>query len=298
MRPQPFGEEGGRLGLPPHPQLQRLQPAQQEPGRIGGGDDPGAAAEAAQLLGCGVVAADHSAEQRVVVAGEVLRGAVQDEVGTVLQGPQVDGRGRGRVDDDGRGVGGGSLEIRHREERVGGRLQPDELDAFGRHARLVELDDAEAPGRERGERDAGAVVAALGERDRVARREEGQDERRRRAGAGREEERRTAVQLPQRRLGGRDRRAAEALVVEVPRLPVLVVGPERRPVQRFRHGADPTRAPAATPRAVPSSRAAGRGGPRRPRPRSSRRRPRRLQSSPRPGTRPRPTRTRRARWRR
>src|SRR4051794_24461998 len=31
MRPQPLGEECGGLGLPPHAELERLQPAQQEP---------------------------------------------------------------------------------------------------------------------------------------------------------------------------------------------------------------------------------------------------------------------------
>ena len=47
-----------------------------------------------------------------------------------------------------------------------------ELDAVGRRARLVELDDAESPRRQRGERDAGAVVPAAGEGDRVARLEQ------------------------------------------------------------------------------------------------------------------------------
>ena len=205
MRAQPLGEEGGGLGLAPHAKLEGLQAAQQEPGRIRRGDDAGAAAERPQLLGRGAVAADHGAEQRVVVAGEVLRRAVHDEVGAVLERTQVDGRRDGRVDDHRRRVGGSRFEIRHREVRVGRRLQPDELDTLRRRPGLVELDDAEPPRRERGEGDAGAVVPAAGERDRVARLEQRQGERRRRTGAGREEERGAAVQLAQRGLGGRDR---------------------------------------------------------------------------------------------
>ena len=130
-------------------------------------------------------------------------------------------------------MGGSRFEIRECEVRVGGRLQPDELDAVGWSAGLVELDNAESPVCERGERDPGAVVAAAGERDRVAGLEQRQDERRRRACAGGEEQRGTAVELAQRGLGGRDRRAAEALVVKLRQLAMLVVRPDRGPVERL-----------------------------------------------------------------
>src|SRR5204862_448263 len=145
MGAQPLGEEAGGLGLPPHAEFERLQPAQHEPGGIRCGDDAGAAAETPQLLGSGGVAADHCAEQRVVVAREVLRRAVQDEVGAVLQGSQMHRRGHGRIDDDRGRVGGRRREIRHREVRGAGRLQPAELYFVGRRPRLVELPDSKAP---------------------------------------------------------------------------------------------------------------------------------------------------------
>ena len=65
------------------------------------------------------------------MAGEVLRRAVDDEVGAVLERAEVDRRRHGRIDDDGRGVGGGRFEIRHREVRVRRRLEPDEVGASG-----------------------------------------------------------------------------------------------------------------------------------------------------------------------
>src|SRR5438132_1143579 len=80
----------------------------------------------------------------------------------------MDRRRGGRVDDDRRGMRGGRLDVRHRQERVGRRLEPDELHVCRRRPRLVELDAAEPPALELAEEDAGAVVATLGERDRVA----------------------------------------------------------------------------------------------------------------------------------
>ena len=114
---------------------------------------------------------------------------------------------RRRVDDDGRGRGRG-LEVRHRLERVRRSLEPDELHAFRRRAGLVELDVLEAPLAECLERDAGAEVAALGERDRVPRLQERQDQCGCRAGAGREEQGLAAVELPEPRLRLRDGGAA------------------------------------------------------------------------------------------
>ncbi len=105
--------------------------------------------------------ADDGAEQDVVVAREVLRRAVEHEVGAVLEGPQVDRGGRGRVDDHPRGMGRRRVEIRHRQERVRGRLEPDEVGPRRRRARLVELDVAEAPAAELREGGAGAVVRPL-----------------------------------------------------------------------------------------------------------------------------------------
>ena len=222
---------------------------------------------------------------------------MEREVGAVLERSQMDGRRNGRIDDDRCRMRDGRDEIRHREVRVRGRFEPDELDPVRRRPRLVELNDADAPPLEGGERDPSPVVAPAGERDRVARLEQREDERRRRAGAGGEEEGRAAVQLPERGLGGGDGRVAESLVVEVARLAALVVRPHRRAVEGL-HRADPTRVPVGARRADPSAPVGGTDGARRLRPRSSRPLPRpqlRPFRSERP---PRPTRTLRARSRR
>ena len=99
------------------------------------------------------------------VPAEVLRRAVQHEVGAALERPQVDRRRGRRVDHDRRRMRGGGLEVGHREERVRRRLQPDELDAVGRRPGLVELHVLEAPARELAEERRRPVVAALGDRD-------------------------------------------------------------------------------------------------------------------------------------
>ncbi len=195
---------------------------------------------------------------------QVLRRAVQDEVGAVLERSQVHGRRHGRVDDDGSRMRDRRLQIRHREVRIRRSLEPDELDALGRRPGLVELDDAEAPRRERGERDAGAEVSAARQRDRVAGLQQGEDESGRRSGARRKEERGASVELAERGLGGCDSRTAEALVVELASLALLVVRPDRRPVERL-HLADPIPAPAATLRVGPSCASSGKSRRQRPR---------------------------------
>jgi hypothetical protein len=67
--------------------LERLQAAQQEPGRIGRGDDPGPRAELEQAVGRLALPADHDPEQHVRVPTEKLRRTVEDEIGAVLERP-------------------------------------------------------------------------------------------------------------------------------------------------------------------------------------------------------------------
>ena len=143
----------------------------------------------------------------------------------------MDRRRGGCVDDDRRRVRCGRLEVGHRQERVGRRLEPDELDAVGRRAGLVELDVLEAPALELAEERRRPVVAALGDRDRVARLQQREDERGRRAGARGEEERLAALELTERALRGDSGRVRVALVVELAGLAVLV-RPQRRAVDR------------------------------------------------------------------
>jgi hypothetical protein len=166
------------------------------------------------------------------MTAEVLRRAVQGEVGTLLERAQVDGSGRRRVDDDACRVGDRGLEIGHGQERIGRRLEPDEVDAVGRRTRLVELDEPNAPGLERAEEHSGPVVGTLGQRDGLPRLEQAEDERGGRPGAGGIHERLAALELRERALG-RDRvRMAVALVVERARLAVAV-RPDRRAVERL-----------------------------------------------------------------
>jgi hypothetical protein len=92
---------------------------------------------------------------------------MQDEVGAAFQRTQVHRRRRGRVADDRRWMGGSCLEVRHREQRVRRRLDPDEICAVRRRARLVELHEAEPPLPQHPHQHSGAVVGALREGDRL-----------------------------------------------------------------------------------------------------------------------------------
>jgi hypothetical protein len=88
-------------------------------------------------------------------------------------------------------MGGGPLEIRHRQERVRGRFQPQDVDAGRRRAGLVELDVLESPAPELVHDHAGAEVRAFGERDGLTGLEEREQPRRHGGGAGGEQERLT-----------------------------------------------------------------------------------------------------------
>ena len=228
---QAAGELERACRLAADAELQRPQAAEEEPGRVGRGDDPRACAESAEAVGRFVVGADDRAEEDVGMAGEELRRAVEGEVGAVLERPEQDRRrGRG-VDDERRRVRGRRLEVGEGEERVRRRLDPHEVGLGGRCGRLVELDVAEAPALELAERLAGAVVGAGGERDRRARPEKREDERRGRGRARGKEQRVAAVELAEQPLGLLSYRMGVALVVRGPR---LAVGVGRRTVERRR----------------------------------------------------------------
>ena len=128
---EPARELARRLALPLDAQPQRAQAPEQEPAGVGRRDDSRRRSKVAQPRRVLLAPADDRSEQDVVVAGEVLRGAVEDEVGAVLERAQVDGRRGGRVDDDRRRVRRRGLEVGHRQERIRRRLGPDELHAVG-----------------------------------------------------------------------------------------------------------------------------------------------------------------------
>ena len=94
-------------------------------------------------------------------------------------------------------MGRRGLEVGEREQRVRGRLDPDEVNIVRRRPRLVELDEAEPPRLECAEGLARAVVGALREPDRASGAEQREDERRRRPRTGGEEEGMAAVEVAQ-----------------------------------------------------------------------------------------------------
>ena len=163
---------------------------------------------------------------------------MHDEVGAVLERAQVDRRRRGRVDHDAGGMRSRGLEVRHGQERIRRRFEPDHIRALGRRTRLVELDVAHAPRRQRLEQPRGPVVRAVRDRDRLAGPQLRQYERRYRAGAGREEERCPAFERSELALGLDACGVSVALVSEAARVSVLV-GPDRGAVDAG-HRADST----------------------------------------------------------
>ena len=183
MRAQPLGEllRGRSDSL--HAHTKRLQTAEQQPARVGRRDDAQAAAQLAQLIRIGARPADDGAEQDIRVPAEVLRRAVEHEVGAVLERAEVDGRRGRRVDHHPSGRRRGRLEVGHRQERVRRCLEPHEVDAVRRRAGLVELDEPETPLLESAQKQRSPVVTALCERDRLARLAERKHQRRDRARA-------------------------------------------------------------------------------------------------------------------
>ena len=77
-------ERARRLAL--DADLERLEPAQQQPRGIGRGDNPRRGAKRPQPRGVLIPGAADEPEQRVVVPGKDLRRAVKNEVGAVLEG--------------------------------------------------------------------------------------------------------------------------------------------------------------------------------------------------------------------
>jgi hypothetical protein len=85
MPAQQLGERRGRRALPLDAHLQRLQAAQEEPGGVRRRDDPRARAQLEQPRGVRGVEGDDRAQHRVVVAGQVFRRGVEDEVAAALE---------------------------------------------------------------------------------------------------------------------------------------------------------------------------------------------------------------------
>jgi hypothetical protein len=170
MARQPARQLQRRRRLPRHAHPERLEAAQQQPGWIGRRDDPRVTAPFQQALGVLLTRADDHPEQRVVMAGQDLRGGVHDEVRAVLQRAQQQRAEHGVVDRHprARGVRGGDrgVEVRERQQRVRARLKPHQV-GRRRWAGLVEADHVESPpAKLSAQQPNRSEVAAIGDRDR------------------------------------------------------------------------------------------------------------------------------------
>ena len=92
------GELKRALRLPANAEVERLQAAEEEPGGVGRSDRAGLPANLLQRVEPLAVADDEGAEKRVVVAGEKLGRAVQDDVCPVVERPKEHRRRGRRVD--------------------------------------------------------------------------------------------------------------------------------------------------------------------------------------------------------
>src|SRR5207237_1564357 len=98
---EPPGELLRGLRLTAHADFERLQAPDEEVAGVGRGDDAAARAELTESVGVLRALADDRSEQRVVVPGEVLRRAVEDDVCAEIARPEVVGGGGCRVYGDG-----------------------------------------------------------------------------------------------------------------------------------------------------------------------------------------------------
>ena len=204
-------DAAGARGLACEAHLEGLQPAEQEPRGVGPGTGPvraeleqarrvsssrqTTAPTSASSCPARYFVAEWSARSQPSSSGRTFSGVAAVESQTHTGG-----------------MGGGRLEVRHRQERVRGRLEPDEVGALRRRRRSGRTRRAEAPTAELAQQHAGAVVRAFRERDGLPGLEQGQHDRRGRRGARGEEKRVAAVELaergarPPRRSGSRSAR--------------------------------------------------------------------------------------------
>ena len=229
--PEPVGEQTRALGLPGEAHLQRLEPAEQEPGDVRAPRsspvrerNSSTRAAVSVLAKTSAPTSASSCPARYFVAEWSAMSQPRSS------GLTLERRRRRRVAEDERRVRGRGLEVRHRQERVRGRLEPDEVDAVGRRPGLVELDVPDAPALELAEqrpcrstrprraRRSGRARAARGRPPSTPRRPT-------RRAAPRRRRARRARAPPRRRSGSRSARTRTR------RLAVLV-RPRRRAIER------------------------------------------------------------------
>ena len=122
--------------MPLHPQVQCPQTAQHEEAVLRPGHPAHRVLKEAEALGDRLVRGDSHAQDRIGVAGQILRGGMEDDVGAEHQRPLVGRRSERVVDDDERTTTALSrpprddlchgCDIDDLQVGVRGRLEPDE----------------------------------------------------------------------------------------------------------------------------------------------------------------------------
>ena len=119
----------------PHPEC--LQASLEEPCRVGGGDEARQSTREVQAIVELVVLDAGDPGEEIVVAGEHLGGAVERDVATELERAQPEWGGERCVAHHGRRMGGRLSEVRHRQHRVRGCFDQDQVCCRRRCACLV-----------------------------------------------------------------------------------------------------------------------------------------------------------------
>ena len=200
MRLEPGRHAEGRLVLASHAQVERLGAAQEKVRRVRIEDGTEHSAEVAQAGDEGRLPRERAGEE-VVVAAEVLRGRVEDEVHAELDGALVDGRRERGIDEDlhaGMPIADGdeARKVHDPEVRVRGRFGQDEA-RLSRPDRALErlviprLDERvlDAPAGQHRRDELPRPTIAVGSHDDVlAALQEGEERRRRRRHPAREKD--------------------------------------------------------------------------------------------------------------
>ena len=206
MLGQPACQLERALRLPADAHLQRLQPAQHEPGGVGRGDRARPAAERLDAL----VARASAQNTSTPASASWWPPRYFVALCKTTSAPCSSGRKSIGVDavestSTRRGCARAASMSGNVRKGLDGASSQTRSTPSGGGARLVELDEPDAPALELAEQNAGPVVAPFGEGDRLARRQQPEHAPSSAADAGREEQRMPAVQRAQRRAPPRRR---------------------------------------------------------------------------------------------
>ncbi len=223
VRGEAARELRGRCLRAVEPDRERAEASQREKRLERARDGPVVVAERGEGSGVRLIPADRRPQEQIRVAADELRRRVHDEVRTEVERTLAQRRREGRVDDGERSAGprtrGDGGHVRNDQERVGDRLQPDQIRAVGRGEECVgvvgrrEADAESARRLEPAEDRSHPVVGQRREHDGAARWDEVGDRGHRRE-PRRERDRATPVESAERRLERTVGRAPVAAVLE------------------------------------------------------------------------------------